>query len=106
LSQHHLRQPPKRHHRHNNQSNSNQASILHITTLGSRTPHSLDVRQPPKDSNRDSTPAEVPWLSFTRMANPLRTSPTICRQGVGPPPRIFHFLTEGEAYQVNLPEIC
>jgi hypothetical protein len=59
LSQRHLRQPPKRKHRHNNKSNSYQNSLFHITTLGSRTPQSLDVRQPPKDSNQNFTPAQA-----------------------------------------------
>jgi hypothetical protein len=50
LSQRQLRQPRKRQYRHNNKSNSNQNSILHITSLGSRTPQSLDVRTSHKDS--------------------------------------------------------
>jgi len=37
LSQRHLRQPRKRKHPHNAKYNSNENSLFHITTLGSRT---------------------------------------------------------------------
>jgi hypothetical protein len=37
LSKRHLRQPPKRKHRHNAKYNSNENTLFHITTLGSRT---------------------------------------------------------------------
>jgi hypothetical protein len=52
LSQRHLRQPPQRNQRNAKKYNSNQYSLFHITTLGSRTPHTLDVRT----SNKDSKP--------------------------------------------------
>jgi hypothetical protein len=50
LSKRHLRHPRKRKHRHNAKYNSNENTLFHITTLGSRTPQSLDVRTSHKDS--------------------------------------------------------